>query len=157
MASNASLRLDLPDEMATAALAGRLARLARIGDLIALRGDLGMGKTAFARAFIRALTTPDEDVPSPTFTLVQSYDSAGGPIWHVDLYRLDSPDDALELDLDEAFHDAIVLIEWPDRLGPLLPVDRLDVTLAPGAGPDARVALLEARGDWADRLRGLDR
>jgi tRNA threonylcarbamoyladenosine biosynthesis protein TsaE len=157
MASNASLRLDLPDEMATAALAGRLARLARIGDLIALRGDLGMGKTAFARAFIRALTTPDEDVPSPTFTLVQSYDSAGGPIWHVDLYRLDSPDDALELDLEEAFHDAIVLIEWPDRLGPLLPVDRLDVTLASGAGPDARVALLEARGDWADRLRGMDR
>ena len=155
MAQSSSLRLDLPDETATAALAGRLAELSRIGDLIALRGDLGMGKSAFARAFIRALTSPDEDVPSPTFTLVQIYESAKGPIWHVDLYRLDGPEDSLELDLEDAFRDAIVLIEWPDRLGALLPAERLDLTLAPGAGPDARITTLAARGDWAGRLEGI--
>jgi tRNA threonylcarbamoyladenosine biosynthesis protein TsaE len=145
----------LPDPAATAALAAALARLARPGDVIALRGDLGAGKTFFARAFIA-----EPDVPSPTFTLVQTYDLSepGGKqrrIWHFDLYRLQSPEEAVELDIEDAFAEGISLIEWPDRLGPLLPVERLDVELAFGATPDGRIARLSAGGSWAARLAEL--
>jgi tRNA threonylcarbamoyladenosine biosynthesis protein TsaE len=144
--------IQLPDPAATAALAVALARLARPGDGIALRGDLGAGKTFFARAFIA-----EPDVPSPTFTLVQTYDlseSCGEPrrVWHFDLYRLQSPEDAVELDIEDAFAEGISLIEWPDRLGPLLPAERLDVELAFGPTPDARIASLTASGSWAARL-----
>src|SRR5947207_3065485 len=93
----------LPDPAATAALAGRVAPLARRGDVVALRGDLGSGKTAFARAFIAARAGRPVEVPSPTFTLVQTYELPDGAIWHFDLYRLERPDDAIELGIDEAF------------------------------------------------------
>ena len=142
----------LSDEAATRRLGERLAALARPGDVIALWGTLGTGKSTLARAFIRALTSPDEEVPSPTFTLVQQYDSPAGLIWHFDLYRLEKPDDALELDIEEAFADGICLIEWPDRLGPHLPRRRLDVTLDAGDAEGSRRASLSATGSWADRL-----
>lgn len=153
-AEPAERAFDLPDEEATAALARRLAPNLRPGDLVALGGDLGAGKTAFARALIRALTYPDEEVPSPTFTLVQTYDGAGGAVWHFDLYRLHGPDEVVELGWEEA-RDAICLVEWPDRLGPLLPADRLDLQLSV-RGPTDRRATLTGRGTWASRLDALE-
>src|SRR5205807_6696912 len=108
--------VDLPDEAATARLAARISALAEIGDVIALSGDLGAGKTTFARAFIRARGETGE-VPSPTFTLVQVYELAAAAIWHFDLYRLRSPDEAWELGIEDALTEGISLIEWPDRLG----------------------------------------
>jgi tRNA threonylcarbamoyladenosine biosynthesis protein TsaE len=140
------LQLELPDEAATEALARRIAAAAQPGDLIALRGALGMGKTVFARAFIRALADPDEEVPSPTFTLVQHYETDDGTIWHFDLYRLRDPVDAFELGFEEAHTGLATLIEWPERLGSLLPRRRLDLTLAEGTDPGARRAELKSVG-----------
>ena len=145
-AAHDPIDISLPDPAATAHLARRLADVARPGDLIALRGTLGMGKTEFARAFIQHLAGPEEEVPSPTFTLVQSYDTASGTIWHFDLYRLTRPDDAWELGFEDALADGITLIEWPERLAGALPARRLDLTLRPGDGPDSRHALLDALG-----------
>src|SRR5258708_24955199 len=100
------LEAALPDVAATAALAGRVAPLARRGDVVALSGALGSGKTTFARAFVAARAGRALEVPSPTFTLVQTYELPTGAIWHFDLYRLERPDDAIELGIDEAFADA---------------------------------------------------
>ena len=140
----------LPDETATLDLAGRIAALARPGDAILLEGGLGSGKTSFARGFLSALGVREE-VPSPTFTLVQAYDTGKGPVWHVDLYRLKHPDEVLELGLEEALAEGILLVEWPDRLGPLLPADALTVALAID-GPTERSVTLSGGGDWDRRL-----
>lgn len=154
--AEAALVIDLPDETATAGLAARLAQLAREGDVLALRGELGSGKTSFARAFIRAHGSGTEEVPSPTFTLVEEYASPGRPpVFHFDLYRIAKAEDAYELGIEEAFADGITLIEWPERLGALLPAERLDVALAPGALPEARVATLTPSAAWARRLGEL--
>ena len=151
------LAIDLPDETATGVLAADLARLARRGDVIGLSGELGSGKTSFARAFIGARLDPGE-VPSPTFTLVEIYQSLTGPaLWHFDLYRLERPEDAYELGIEEAFADGIALIEWPDRLGPLLPREHLRVTLALGQGADERRAMIAAPSSWSARIGGLRR
>lgn len=151
--------LYLADEAATASLARAIAALARRGDLIALFGELGAGKTAFARAFINAIPHPDkvipEEVPSPTFTLVQVYERSPAPVWHIDLYRIDHPEDAYEIGLEEALADGITLIEWPERLGPLLPRARLDVNLAFAANPQARIATISGSADWQRRLQDL--
>ncbi|NKE44869.1 tRNA (adenosine(37)-N6)-threonylcarbamoyltransferase complex ATPase subunit type 1 TsaE [Roseomonas frigidaquae] len=145
------LTLALADEAATAALAARLAALARPGDALLLEGPLGAGKSAFARAFLRAASgDPALEVPSPTFTLVQSYDLPAGPAFHFDLWRLDGPEGLDELGWDEA-REGICLIEWPDRLGPLRPAEALTITLAPGATETSRVATLTG---WAGRLPG---
>jgi tRNA threonylcarbamoyladenosine biosynthesis protein TsaE len=149
------MKLDLSDEAATRHLGERLAHLARPGDVIFLSGTLGTGKSTLARAFVRALTAPDEEVPSPTFTLVQTYDTEAGTIWHFDLYRLEKAEDAWELGIEEAFADGICLIEWPDRLGRLAPRRRLDLTLSPGAAETARTATLESHGQWDDRIGDL--
>jgi tRNA threonylcarbamoyladenosine biosynthesis protein TsaE len=146
----------LPDEAATVALARRLAEAAREGDVIALSGELGAGKTALARAFVAA-RGGGEDVPSPTFTLAQSYETPEGPtLWHFDLYRLKSPGEALELGWEDATVFGIVLVEWPDRLGPLLPPERLDVTLEfDQADPGARIARLSGSASWQTRMERL--
>ena len=151
----------LPDEASTEALARRLAAISRPGDVLALWGDLGVGKTIFARAFVRARGDPFEDVPSPTFTLVQVYepmDGSDGPTYHFDLFRLKSFEETYELGIEEAFGSGISLVEWPDRLGPLLPARRLDIKLAEGSTPDSRTVALEGHGDWRTRLAevGLD-
>jgi tRNA threonylcarbamoyladenosine biosynthesis protein TsaE len=105
----------------TAAFAQRVAQHIRSGDTLLLQGDIGAGKSFFARALIQSLQDVPEDVPSPTFTLVQTYDTNAGEIWHADLYRLCTPSEADELGLTDAFSSAICLIEWPDRLGELTP------------------------------------
>jgi len=138
----------------TQTLAARLASLLRAGDVVALRGELGAGKTFFARAVIQALGGPGE-VPSPTFTLVQTYDLAPAPVWHFDLYRLTRPEDAHELDIEDAFAEAISLIEWPERLGALLPAERLDVHLAFGKSENERVVTLSGSPAWEERLKAL--
>lgn len=158
--NQAVIEIALPDPEATAALAEALANVARLGDVIGLSGDLGAGKTTFARAFIRARAAregrgEDEEVPSPTFTLVQAYDCGGVPVWHFDLLRVERAEDALELGIDEAFAAAISLIEWPERLGPLCPEDWLDVHLELAEGEEARKARLAGHGGWRDRLAEL--
>jgi tRNA threonylcarbamoyladenosine biosynthesis protein TsaE len=145
--------LDLPDIGATSALAARIAGAARQGDVIALAGPLGSGKTSFARAFIAARCGAAE-VPSPTFTLVEIYAGAP-PIWHFDLFRLDAPKDAWELGLEDALADAISLIEWPERLGPLMPRERLAIALAFAASPDARRATIAPSHAWRQRITEL--
>ncbi len=143
--------LFLVDEAATAALAGRVAPLLRAGDTILLEGDIGAGKTAFARALIRARLGREEDVPSPTFTLVQTYADPEAEIWHCDLYRLTNPDEILELGLDAAFEDGICLIEWPDRLGTAAPTGALRLSLLQEG--DGRIAQFEGPDTWIARLR----
>jgi len=122
-----SLFLAGPDD--TDQLAKRLAPLLRAGDCVLLSGPIGAGKSHFARALIRARLGRMEEVPSPSFTLVQTY-AADVEIWHADLYRLTHPDEVLELGLEAAFATAICLVEWPDRLGQLAPPDALHVSLA---------------------------
>ncbi len=163
------LAFELPDEAATARLAQSLAARVRKGDVIALVGELGSGKTAFARAFINALPRPEvasepaqapmgpEEVPSPTFTLLQAYERAPAPVWHFDLYRLARPDEVYELGFEDALGEGIVLIEWPERLGPLLPTERLELRLDFVECAEARRVTLTGTGAWVRRLRDLER
>ena len=146
--------VDLPDEAATAALAARISALAEVGDVIALKGDLGCGKTSFARAFIRARGGAEE-VPSPTFTLVQIYEFGSVAIWHFDFYRIKSPEEAWELGIEDAFIEGISLIEWPERLGPLLPRRRLEIEFLFGDRPEARRVLIDVGEGWQQRLAGI--
>jgi tRNA threonylcarbamoyladenosine biosynthesis protein TsaE len=158
MADSTQTDLNLPDPAATERLAAIIAGQAHAGDAILLSGDLGAGKTHFARAFINALTAAPEEVPSPTFTLVQTYDAAvegeSVAIWHFDLYRLKSPDETLELGIEEAFGEGISLVEWPDRLGSLKPREHLELSLAI-AGDGARQAKLLATPAWYDRVASI--
>ncbi len=131
-----------------AGFAARLAAHAKVGDVIALSGDLGAGKSCFARGFLRGLGY-DGDVPSPTFTLVQPYDTEP-PVWHVDLYRLDSPDEAEALGLDEAYDTQVTLIEWPERLGPRLPAEALRIRID-GAGTPIRRLTVAVPPSWEGR------
>ncbi|MBU6475609.1 MAG: tRNA (adenosine(37)-N6)-threonylcarbamoyltransferase complex ATPase subunit type 1 TsaE [Alphaproteobacteria bacterium] len=122
--------LIIENEAALAGLAARLAPLLKRGDVLTLKGDLGAGKTAFARALIRTLAGESVDVPSPTFTLVQVYDFPSFSVYHFDLYRLEGKEiDILELGWDDARRDGVCLVEWPERLGALLPQDRLEIAI----------------------------
>ena len=135
----------LPDLAATEALGARLAGLLRRGDVVLLEGPLGAGKTTLARALLRTLLgDPALEVPSPTYTLVQTYDAPLGPVAHFDLWRLQGAADLAELGWDEA---EVALVEWPDRLGALRPADALTVTLTP-AGAGRRAVL----SGWGQRL-----
>lgn len=144
-----TLTLDLPDPDATEALGARLASLARPGDVILLEGPIGAGKSCLARAFIRARLGREEEVPSPTFTLVQVYEADGVEIWHADLYRLTHPDEVWELGLDDAFTSAICVVEWPDRLGAHAPPGALRIRLE--AAGEGRRAVLSAGRDGLTR------
>ena len=140
--------IDLPSLAATEALAGAVARLAHPRDAVLLEGQLGVGKTAFARAFLRVASgDPELEVPSPTFTLLNSYDTPIGQIHHFDLWRLGGPAELEELGWDEA-QDGIMLIEWPDRLQGWRPLRALTLALHL-AGADTRQAVLSG---WPDRL-----
>ena len=146
----------LGDLEATRALGRRLAGALRGGDVVALRGPLGSGKTELARALIRARAGAAVEVPSPSFTLVQDYALAGLVIRHIDLYRLQDAAELVELGLVAPESDEVWLIEWPERAEALLPEDRLDIILGQGPTPDARIAELIAGPRWAGRLTALD-
>ncbi|MEQ8709555.1 MAG: tRNA (adenosine(37)-N6)-threonylcarbamoyltransferase complex ATPase subunit type 1 TsaE [Rhodospirillales bacterium] len=141
-------------ESDTAHLGAELAALARPGDVIALAGDLGAGKSVMARGFIRALAGQDIDVPSPTFTLLQTYETPDAVVWHFDLYRLEDPEEIWELGVEDAFDEGISLFEWPGKGGSAIPADRLTVSLTIRAD-DSREASLSGGPSWADRLKGL--
>lgn len=148
-----SREIALPDAAATLALGRRLGETLGPGDVVCLSGNLGAGKTTLARGAIDAWTGQDEDAPSPTYTLVQTYEGAKGELWHVDLYRLKQPDDAWELGLEDAFSEAACLIEWPERLGGQLPRNRLDIALTPQG--EGRSAALTAHGAWRTKLGSI--
>jgi tRNA threonylcarbamoyladenosine biosynthesis protein TsaE len=121
----------LPDEAATERLGAALAGRLRPRDIVALQGGLGVGKTTLARAILRAASgDPALIVPSPTFTLAEVYDTTRGVFWHFDLYRLEEPEQVFELGWEEARADGVALVEWAERLGALLPHQRLSVTLS---------------------------
>jgi tRNA threonylcarbamoyladenosine biosynthesis protein TsaE len=121
--------MSLPNEEATEQLGAALAARQTPGDVVGLQGDLGAGKTTLARAIVRAAAgDPELIVPSPTFTLVEVYETPRGTYWHFDLYRLETPEQVYELGWEEALADGIVLIEWAERLGPLMP-EHLSVVL----------------------------
>ncbi len=151
-----SLIFDLSSEVETADLAVKLGKQLKIGDVILLEGDIGTGKTYFARHLIQSQQTRAEDVPSPSFTLVQVYDTEPGQIWHADLYRLSSPDDVEELGLSDAFQTAICLVEWPDRLGDLVPEDALLIRFDLGDTETARTLTFSWQDDrWANLPKAM--
>ncbi|TAL01770.1 MAG: tRNA (adenosine(37)-N6)-threonylcarbamoyltransferase complex ATPase subunit type 1 TsaE [Rhodospirillaceae bacterium] len=134
----------------TEALGAALATLARAGMVFTLAGPLGAGKTCLARGLITALKPAmAEEIVSPTFTLVQTYDTAAGPVWHFDLYRVKHAEDVIELGLEDALGD-VAVIEWPDRLGRFLPADRIDVTLTQAG--DGREAEISGQGKYAEAV-----
>ncbi len=147
------IEIALPAEADTRALGGAIARQAQAGDMIALEGGLGAGKTTLARGFIRHFTGSTEEVVSPTFTLAQLYDGPV-PVWHFDLYRLKDPTEVLELGMEDALTEGIVVVEWPERMGPWLPQRRLEVGLAVGLH-SGRLARLAGDPSWNARLEEI--
>jgi tRNA threonylcarbamoyladenosine biosynthesis protein TsaE len=147
--------LSLPDAEATAERARALAPQLEAGDVILLEGDVGAGKTHFARALIQSILPVPEDVPSPTFTLIQTYDSRLGPVWHADLYRITSTPEIEELGLAEAFESAICLVEWPDRLAEIAPPEALCLSFTMADTLGARDLRAEwSATKWNDKLAG---
>ncbi len=146
------ITLQTPDE--TCDLARSLGPLLVPGDTVLLSGDVGAGKTHFARCLILSLLETPEDVPSPTYTLVQSYETPTAEIWHADLYRLTDICEVDELGLTQAFAEAICLVEWPDRLGKDVPDAALSLSLEAPSGDDRRVATLDWKDPrWDDKMR----
>lgn len=144
------------DPTATAQFAQAMATVIAPGDCFLLEGNIGAGKTFFARCLIQSLLCTPEDVPSPTFTLVQTYDTQKGPVHHTDLYRLSSSDELIELGLLDALETDICLIEWPDRLGGDAPKTALTLSFSRGSQPDARSINISGKSaHWGDRLTGL--
>jgi tRNA threonylcarbamoyladenosine biosynthesis protein TsaE len=153
-------QINLPTLDATKDLAARIVKCLRVGDIVALKGPLGAGKTTLARYIIQGLGWMESEIPSPTFTLAQEYDFSKFTLWHFDMYRLEAPEDAFEIGVEEAFATGVSLIEWPERLGGYLPLQRLDVTLSfrNDAGRDdegARQVELSVESAWADRVDQL--
>ena len=148
MGMNASPELNIILE--SQQLGAKLASLLRPGDVIALYGDLGTGKTTLVRGLIQSLLGPETEVPSPTYTLVQTYELEDCALWHFDLYRVDTPSELFELGFEEALDD-IALIEWPDHAGDLLPSDRLSLSIE-FEGQSRRAVLSSANTEWMKRL-----
>jgi tRNA threonylcarbamoyladenosine biosynthesis protein TsaE len=158
-ARQSQIAVDLPDLAATEAFGRRLAKALRRGDVVALKGGLGVGKTTLARAIVAGLSPDSGDVPSPTFTLVQTYPVAlgDGPaeLWHFDLYRLDRSEQVYELGIEEALAEGVSLIEWPELAEGLLPKEHLLTIELQIAGGQARRAQLSGGAAWRDRVAAL--
>lgn len=152
MPQTATTTIRLGDLAAVKRLGAALARELRRGDAILLRGDLGAGKTELARAVVRARMDTEVEVPSPTFTLIQTYETPDLVIAHADLYRVEQAGELAELGLDEALDDGAVLVEWPERADGLWPATRLEIALSILDGGQERQAILTAYGDWTSRL-----
>ncbi|MGH1421472.1 MAG: tRNA (adenosine(37)-N6)-threonylcarbamoyltransferase complex ATPase subunit type 1 TsaE [Hyphomonas sp.] len=148
-----SREISLASESETRELGATLAKCLAPGDVVALHGGLGVGKTSLARGLVQALLGAETEVPSPTYTLVQVYETAPYILWHFDLYRLESPDNVFELGWDET-QDGVALIEWPDKAGVHLPKTRLDIVIEiDGSG---RIARLEPHGEyWQSKLNDI--
>jgi len=142
-----TILLATPDD--TLALGARLAAVLKVGDVIALTGALGAGKTTVSRGLIQAISG-DIEVPSPTYTLLQTYPADGFDVYHFDFYRLEKPEDSLELGLDDALDYGASLMEWPERLGRYLPEDNLSVNIT--FRGEGRLATLTAGPSWKVRL-----
>jgi tRNA threonylcarbamoyladenosine biosynthesis protein TsaE len=138
----------------TTEFAQRFAYCLGVGDVILLKGEIGSGKTHFARSIIQHVLTLPEDVPSPTFTIVQTYQSPKFDIWHCDLYRLTSPDEAFELGLEDAFETALCLIEWPDRLAGDVPNSALTLNFRSGE-TEHTIQVVNSSPKWQARLEHL--
>lgn len=145
----------LSNPAATARLGVFLAERMRAGDVLALNGPLGAGKSELARAII-SFHNPDElDIPSPTFTLVQTYALGDGtPLLHFDMYRLEHPSDAIELGIEDAFYDGVALVEWPEKIAPFMPLTALNVRIEINADA-SRTIHFDMDDHWQERLRGL--
>ena len=150
--------MTLCDLAATARLGLFIADGLKVGDVVALEGPLGAGKSVLARSIIQHACPQESDIPSPTFTLVQTYEPAdGSSLMHFDLYRLDSPEDALELGIEDAFIDSICLIEWARRLGPYLPRTALNISIQPDPEESDTRAISLAGGDrWQPLLADIE-
>tara|TARA_R110002096_G_scaffold309403_4_gene504013 strand:- start:44998 stop:45468 length:471 start_codon:yes stop_codon:yes gene_type:complete len=140
-------------------LASRLSALLKTGDILAFEGNLGTGKTEFCRAIIHALGY-DEDVPSPTFNLLQIYepsieDLKTPAVWHMDLYRLENAQDVFELGIEDGFDSAVTMIEWPERMGNYLPAEHLKITLSHGDNEGSRYISFDGDPSWEQRIKEL--
>lgn len=145
------LAIPLADPAATEALGALLAGALTVGDVLFLKGPLGAGKTTLARGLIAAWTG-EAEVPSPTYTLVQTYQGPRGPLWHLDLYRLEDPEEIFDLGFEEGLETALMVIEWPERMGAFAPANRIEIAL--DSDGDGRIARLSGHGDRAGfRLR----
>jgi tRNA threonylcarbamoyladenosine biosynthesis protein TsaE len=152
-----SCSLKLSSQENTLLLAQTIAPLLKAGDIILLEGPIGAGKSFFARSLILSLLTEPEDIPSPTFTLVQTYDAPKFEIWHCDLYRLTTPYEAQELGLEDAFETALCIVEWPDRLGDLTPPNALTIKMETTNTPDERLLnICTTNPHWASVLKVIN-
>ena len=147
--------LQFDSESQTAAFGKKLADRAGVGDVIALSGSLGSGKTVLARGFIQGYSGKAVEVTSPTFTLVHVYDDVLPPVWHLDLYRLEQQSEIEELGVDEALATGITIVEWPEKAGSWLPHDRLDIDLSGSGNTVKRQAIIEAGPSWTARLEEM--
>jgi tRNA threonylcarbamoyladenosine biosynthesis protein TsaE len=146
-------QFEFKSEAETVALGREIARHLAAGDTVTLAGPLGSGKTVLARAIVRTFS-PREEVPSPTFTLVQTYETQNFSIAHVDLYRVKAESELRELGLDEALERGVLVVEWPDRMSMQLPPDRLDIMFEAVDG-ESRLVKVVGRGSWSARLKTL--
>lgn len=136
----------------TCEFAEKLAKFVKAGDVIAFSGDLGVGKTTFIQAFIKSLATEDIEVTSPTFNLLHIYNLSQFEIWHYDLYRINNIEEVYELGIEDSFHYAVTLIEWPEIINNIIPEDRLEIELFFGDSEFSREIKLKAYGIWKNKL-----
>jgi tRNA threonylcarbamoyladenosine biosynthesis protein TsaE len=149
---NGATRIELPDLAAMQAYGARIARHLRAGDVVALSGGLGAGKTTLARAILAALGHPGE-VPSPTFTIIETYDAPplAVPVVHADFYRLDDPAELREIGLDDYREGAVLIAEWPDHAGGFAHEPGcLEIALE--VADEGRIAIAGAGADWLGRM-----
>ena len=152
MANSRTVQFDSPEQ--TAIYAAKLAKNLAPEDIILLSGDVGAGKSYFCRALIQSVLQYEEDIPSPTFTLVQQYDTEIGELWHADLYRLSDPTEVIELGLLDAIESAIILIEWPDQITDFLPNSALNININTSDHETRVFRLSWTDNKWDEKLSG---